>query len=266
MITSSIPTDMDMANWWALLSPQGKIQAEGLIGWDGDGYILDIAKENKPPFLSKMNMFKLRAEVKITDLGETHRVGWSEQSIPGEGWIEHLDSRNKHFSDHEKNLGFRIIAAKENTKKWMKGSDEFTIRRINLGISQLGEDFMPDTLFPHDIGMDLLDGIDFAKGCYVGQEVVSRMRHRGNIRKRPLIVSMDETEGKAIDLDEEILLNGKKIGNVGRVIKGKAVAIVRLDRLSANANNAAYAKIAGHNVTLATPAWASYDFMPDSKK
>ncbi len=267
VITGTVNTDPKTANWWALLSPQGKIQAEGLIGWCKGAYFLDISIQEKKQFLRKMNMFKLRADAQITDLSETHKVGWCEQSITGEIRIEHLDARNKHFSGPEKSLGFRIIAENTATKGWVEDKGEFASRRINLGISQLGEDFIPDNLFPHDIGMDLLNGIDFSKGCYVGQEVVSRMRHRGNTRKRPLIVSFNDPEANnsgATGTGEEILLEGKKIGNVGRVVNGKAIAIARLDRLSAA--TARSAQIGGHSITLATPSWASYDFTLDSKK
>jgi len=269
VVTGTISTDPNIANWWALLSPQGKIQAEGLIGWCKGAYFLDISAQEKEQFLRKMNMFKLRADAKITDLSETHKIGWSEKATTGENNIAHSDARNIHFSDPEKNLGFRIIAEKAASKNWVEDKGEFAARRVNLGISQLGEDFAADNLFPHDIGMDLLNGIDFSKGCYVGQEVVSRMRHRGNTRKRPVIVSFNDPDPNAIksetiELGEEILLDGKKIGNVGRIVNGKAVAIVRLDRLSAA--TAKSAKIGDHPVTLATPSWASYDFTLDSKK
>ncbi|VAW22043.1 tRNA-modifying protein YgfZ, partial [hydrothermal vent metagenome] len=181
----------------------------------------------------------------------------------------HSDARNIHFSDPKNNLGFRIIAEKAASKNWIESADDFSARRINLGIVQLGEDFTSDNLFPHDIGMDLLDGIDFSKGCYVGQEVVSRMRHRGNTRKRPVIVTFNEADQSAINSEtiescKEILLDGKKIGNVGRIVDGKAVAIARLDRLSAA--TAKSAQIGGLSVTLATPSWASYDFTLDSEK
>ncbi len=274
VITGTVSTDPKIANWWALLSPQGKIQAEGLIGWCKGSYFLDISTLGKEQFLRKMNMFKLRADAKITDLSETHRIGWSEQSSNDNSGIEHSDARNALFSDPEKNLGFRVIAEKAASKNWIEGADEFSTRRFNLGISQLGEDFVADSLFPHDIGMDLLGGIDFSKGCYVGQEVVSRMRHRGNTRKRPLIVSFNEADqrainskkinSKTIESGEEILLNGKKIGNVGKITNGKAIAIARLDRLSAA--TAGSATICGLSVTLATPSWASYGFTLDSEK
>ncbi|MCF6325759.1 MAG: hypothetical protein L3J21_00540 [Devosiaceae bacterium] len=264
VVTGTVSTEPNIANWWALLSPQGKIQAEGLIGWCKDAYFLDISTQEKQQFLRKMNMFKLRADAQITDLSETHRVGWSEHSAANETRIEHLDARNKHIADPEKNLGFRVITKNAATRDWIEDGGEFLSRRINLGISQLGEDYAPDSLFPHDIGMDLLNGIDFSKGCYVGQEVVSRMRHRGTTRKRPLIASFSEANLKSITSGEEILLDGKKIGIAGRVVKGKAIAIARLDRLSAA--TAGSAQIGGLSVTLATPSWASYDFTLDSKK
>ncbi|VAW18060.1 hypothetical protein MNBD_ALPHA11-602, partial [hydrothermal vent metagenome] len=140
VITGTVVTDPKTANWWALLSPQGKIQAEGLIGWSKGAYFLDISTQEKKQFLRKMNMFKLRADAKITDLSETHRVGWSEQSGNNNSGIEHSDARNIHFSDPKNNLGFRIIAEKAASKNWIESADDFSARRINLGIVQLGED------------------------------------------------------------------------------------------------------------------------------
>ena len=97
--------------------------------------------------------------------------------------------------------------------------------RIAHGIAELGPDFAADAVFPHDIGMDFLGGVDFKKGCYIGQEVVSRMQHRGTARRRPVIVSGIEAEAGA-----PVLVGGREAGTIGRVVGGKAVGIVRLDR------------------------------------
>ena len=122
-------------------------------------------------------------------------------------------------------------------------------KRIGAGIAHLGNDFPANDAFAHDIGMDLLDGIDFAKGCYVGQEVVSRMKHRGTARRRPVIVS--GIEGEA---GQAVMANGREAGTVGQVVDGKAVAIVRLDRIT----DPAAVTVGGRPVHIELPAWANY--------
>ncbi len=114
-----------------------------------------------------------------------------------------------------------------------------------------GPDFGIDSNFPHDIGMDLLDGIDFVKGCYVGQEVVSRMKHRGTARRRPVIVS-----GIEAPAGTPVVAGGREAGTIGEVVDGRAVAILRLDRIT----DLAAVTVGGKPVTLTLPAWASYQF------
>jgi len=267
VLTGTIPKTSENANWWALLSPQGKIQVDGMIGWvegknstdidngnDG-GFYLDVACEAKAQFLRRLNMFKLRADAKIEDLSASHDVGWRKQPDPNSKQIEHKDAREEFIGMA---MGTRIIAKKSATENWINNNGDLALKRINLGLCQLAQDFAPDNLFPHDIGMDLLGGIDFSKGCYVGQEVVSRMRHKGVVRKRPVIVTFIEGEPDDIKSGEEIVLENKKIGVVGKVIKGKSVGIVRLDRIEKS--QISNATICGHGVILAVPSWASYDF------
>ncbi len=148
--------------WWALLSPQGKIQAEGLSGWAEEAFWLDVDQSVADAFLKKMKLYRLRAKVEIDDLRATHSVGWSF-----DGWtggIGHADPRG---------LGERVIAPNEQTADWLPEDEEFDRRRIAAGIPEQGRDFGIDENFAHDIGLDILDGIDFVKGCYIGQEVVS---------------------------------------------------------------------------------------------
>src|SRR5262249_23532187 len=126
--------------------------------------------------------------------------------------------------------------------------------RIAQGMAELGPDFGPDVMFPHDIGMDLLGGVDFKKGCYIGQEVVSRMEHRGTARRRPVIVS--GIEAVVADIEGPAGTAGVgagEAGPIGKVVDGKAVAIVRLDRFSGAA-----VTLDGKPVTVALPDWATY--------
>ncbi len=164
--------------WWALLSPKGKILAEGLaIYWQGS-FFLDIHKKSVADFLGKMRLYKMRANVDFLDLSEKYVVGWSEKKI--ETPMSFRDPRDK-------DLGFHIFCPKEQADNWGNGYKNFSIKRISLAIGELYEDFLPDKLFVHDLGMDILGGVDFTKGCYIGQEIVSRMQHKANIKNRVAI-------------------------------------------------------------------------------
>jgi folate-binding Fe-S cluster repair protein YgfZ len=96
--------------------------------------------------------------------------------------------------------------------------------------------------------MDLLGGVDFKKGCYIGQEVVSRMEHRGTARRRPVIV-----EGVEAPKGTPVLVGGRDSGAIGTPVGGKAVAIVRLDRFDGGE-----VTVGGKPVSVTLPGWATY--------
>jgi tRNA-modifying protein YgfZ len=243
VVTGPIPTDGDIAAWWALLSPQGKILAEGLAGAAENALWLDVHESVADDFFKRMRMYRLRANVVIDDLRTTHRVGWAIDAGPA--GIAH-EARLGPV-----NLGYRAIAPIEASAGWVADDTQYTLARIEAGIAQLGQDFDANSTFAHDIGLDILDGIDFDKGCYVGQEVVSRMKHRGTARRRPVIVTgIDAPSGTPV------VAAGREAGTIGRVVDGKAVAILRLDRLG----DLSAVTVAGKAVTLSLPAWATYAF------
>lgn len=242
VLTGRITAEPGPAVWWALLSPQGKILAEGQCGWADEAFWLDVDAGIADDFHRRMRMYRLRADVEIEDLRATHVVGWRPEDA-GEN-VAHADQRAE-------GLGWRVIAAREAAEAWDDGEAEWAKRRIAAGIAVLGPDFAPDTSFPHDIGMDLLGGIDFAKGCYVGQEVVSRMQHRGTARRRPVIVT-----GTAAPAGTPVLAGGRAAGTIGAAVAGRAVAVLRLDRLT----DPAAVTVADAPVELSLPGWAPYGF------
>jgi len=242
VLTGTFEADAAKAHWWALLSPQGKIQAEGLAAWAEDGFWLDANADVAESFFKRMRLYKLRANLAIQDMSATHAVGWSAGG-PEPG-ISHLDPRGKA-------LGWRIIAPREMAKDWTDSDLGWHATRIAEGVTELGSDYEADSRFPHDVGMDLLGGVDFAKGCYVGQEVVSRMQHRGTARRRPVIVS-----GAGLQHGGALELNGREIGALGHVAGDRSIAIVRIDRI----DDPAAVTSNGVAVNLALPEWASYRF------
>jgi len=211
--------------WWALLSPQGKIQAEGLSSWEDGAFWLDVDRGVADGFVKRMKMYKLRAAVEITDLRDSHAVGWDGADVRS-----------------------RVIGTAAEAAAWAPADARHDAARIAGGIAELGPDFAADEMFPHDIGMDLLGGVDFTKGCYIGQEVVSRMQHRGTARRRPVIVS-----GIPAGEERSVRVGAREAGRAGRVVDGKAVAVARLDRFDGSP-----VTVGGAAVQIALPSWATY--------
>lgn len=236
VVTGHMPTEPGTANWWALLSPQGKILAEGFAGNDDGALLLDVHQSVADDFFKRMRMYKLRAKVEIEDLRESYRVGFSPET--GEkialGSVE---------------LGFRQVSPLDQSAHWVEDDAEYHRARIAAGILHQGNDFPANDAFAHDLGMDILDGIDFVKGCYVGQEVVSRMKHRGTARRRPVIIS-------GVDMSGPISAGGREAGTVGQVVDGRAVAIMRLDRIA----DPSEVTVDGKPVSISLPGWATYRF------
>ena len=244
VVTGHIPTgDDDTAAWWALLSPQGKILAEGLAGWAEGALWVDVHQSVADDFLKRMKMYRLRAEVAIDDLRESHRIGFATEAAPGA--ICHIDRLGA------ARIGWRLVAPVAATADWSADDTAYHGARIAAGLAEQGNDFPANDAFAHDIGLDILDGIDFVKGCYVGQEVVSRMKHRGTARRRPVIVS-----GIEAPAGSPVIAGTREAGTIGQVVDGQAVAVLRLDRIT----DPAAVTVDGKAVTVTLPAWATYRF------
>lgn len=241
VVTGRLVAEPGPAVPFALLSPQGKVQAEGLSGYAENAFWLDVDESVADAFFKRMRMYKLRADLEIADLRDSHAVGWTTDGA-AEG-IAHADPRG---------LGARVIAERAATGDWQSADDSYASARIVLGVPEQGPDFGFDEAFAHDIGLDLLGGIDFVKGCYIGQEVVSRMKHRGTARRRPVIVS-GIASGAA---GTPVVAGSRDAGKLGQVVDGRAVAILRLDRIT----DLAAVTVEGAPVTLRLPDWASYTF------
>lgn len=241
VLTPPVTAETAPARWFSLLTPQGKILAEGLIGWADDAYWLDVHTSVADNFFRRMRMYRLRAKVDIDKLDETHAVGWSAETAHG---IVHQDGRAD-------GLGYRVIAPIADAEGWVEGTGQARAR-IGLGIAELGPDYAEDDVFPHDVGMDHLGGVDFKKGCYVGQEVVSRMQHRGTARRRPVIVSGIATAQQG----DSLVIGARTAGTLGQKIDGRAVAIARIDRIT----DPAAGTVNDAPVSLALPGWAQYGF------
>jgi len=245
----------------ALLTPQGKIIVDCIVAEapaeDGGGFFLDCPRALALDLVQKLNFYKLRAKVVCEDLSETLGVMaiWDDVGQTEFGLV---------YSDPRlPALGQRIMlpphrakdAAADLGAEWVEAS-AYEAHRIALGVPRGGLDFIYGDAFPHETDMDQLAGIDFDKGCYVGQEVVSRMEHRGTARNR--IVPVTAAGGFAPDAGIPVMAGDKAVGTTGSSAGGRALAMLRLDRV-ADAQAAGTPLIAGGvAVEPHKPAWATF--------
>jgi folate-binding protein YgfZ len=216
----------------ALLTPQGKIIVDFLIteapSGHGGGFLIDCPRALAQALADKLNIYKLRAKVAIENLSDSLGVlaAWDGQPamMPD---LAFADPRNGA-------LGFRILVPEELAPKVALligaepvDSSAYDAHRIAAGVPRGGLDFIYGDAFPHETNMDRLHGVDFDKGCYVGQEVVSRMQHRGTARTRTVRLVLD---GFAPEPGTSILAGDKSVGTIGSTAGRDALALLRIDR------------------------------------
>ena len=223
VVTCNIETlEPGEARLGGLLTPQGKILFDFLIWRSGDGFRLDCPADQAPALAKRLTLYRLRAKVTIAvDLTLGLAAAWDGAETAAV--TERLrDGRLPA-------LGERLVFAEGAFSADATEADYHT-HRIGLGIPEGGRDFTYGDAFPHEALMDQLGGVDFRKGCYVGQEVVSRMQHRGTARTR--IVPVISSEGEAVTSGAEVTAGPRGLGTIGSVSGTRGLAMLRLDRLA----------------------------------
>lgn len=254
IVTSDIACARDgKAIHAALLAPQGKILFEFFLLDRGDHLLIEIEREAIPEFLKRLTFYKLRADATFDDVSEGHSVwaAWGGETSFSPEAIAYEDPRLPE-------LGMRIIVPEDGNPAPDCGSasvDDYHAHRIALGIPQGGLDYVLGDTFPHEADFDQLGGVDFKKGCYVGQEVVGRMQHRGTARKRIVPVTGDGP----LSPGSEIVAGDSSIGTIGSVSGKNALATVRLDRAEKALADGNALKADDATITLHQPAWAKFD-------
>ncbi len=237
----------------ALLTPQGKILFDFFVVAHEGGFLLECRREIADDLIKRLTFYKLRAAVEVTDRSDAmsvYAVWDGEPAETGEAIV---------FADPRLSaLGHRLIALspQDALKAWCDEApaDVYHGRRIALGVPEGGLDFRFGDTFPHEADYDRLGGVDFAKGCFVGQEVVSRMEHRGTARKRIVPV-----EGAAtFTSGAEVTADGSAIGTVGSVADTKALAMIRLDRAEKALHDGKSLVAGGVAIKLVQPGWADF--------
>lgn len=247
------------AGYGGLLTPQGKILFDFIVFRDGERFLLDLPRPAIADFVKRLGFYKLRTKVDIGDVSDTYRVAASWGS-PRPPFVDGLIAPDPRLES----LGFRMIVAVDQplAVEGYAAADEhdYDAHRIAAGVPEGGLDFAYGEAFPHDADMDQLAGIAFDKGCYVGQEVVSRMEHRGSARRRIVRVLAASPIPPA---GAEIVAGERPVGVIASSSDHAGLALVRLDRVK-DAIDAGQPLLArGLPVEIALPDWARFRF-PDS--
>ncbi len=226
----------DHAIFSALLTPQGKILFDFMIVDAGAALFIDCRRETAPALLKRLTLYKLRAKVTLA-IDENLFVAASPAQIST--GLAYQDPRLKA-------LGWRAIL--DRTEDVPEGS--YHQRRRSFGVPEFGVDFASDEMFLLDVNYDALNAVSYKKGCFVGQEVTSRMKRKGEVRKRTLIAEFNErTPEKAAS----IMAGPSTIGEILSGSDNRALALIRLDRWRKSKSDGATLTCDGVELRLRLP-------------
>jgi tRNA-modifying protein YgfZ len=249
----------------ALLTPQGKIIVDFIVASgdspDDQELYLDCPKALAATLLERLAFYKLRAKIEIEDFSDILCILalWDDPA-PGRWGLRYPDPRLPA-------LGWRCISAPDPANAAAFGADlvdarDYEAHRIALGVPSGGLDFIYGDTFPHEADMDQLGGVDFDKGCFVGQEVVSRMEHRGTARTRVVPVTLS---GVAPPVGSGVTADGKPVGVMGSSAGTRALATLRLDRVGEALASGVPLRARETELQLVKPAWARFAFPGEAK-
>ena len=232
LLTQDVETlaDGDL-RFGALLSPPGRLLFDLFIAGDDGGVTLDVAADRRDALLQRLAMYRLRADVQIEPDDRPVFASWA-------GVAEGFTADPRH-----PDLGGRRLGGPADANA---SEDEWQTHRLAMGVPDPAADAPYDTTYPIEANLDLLHGIDFQKGCFIGQETTSRMKRRGVIKTRMLPIVFD---GQPPAVGSEVLNGQLRAGTVLTGRDGMAMAALRLDRLEGALS------VDGRMVEVRWPAW-----------
>jgi folate-binding protein YgfZ len=245
----------------ALLTPQGKIvvdfYAVAVEPEAGGGFVLDAPAALADELVKKLNFYRLRAKVEVEARPDLAVAVALDRRPPDDLGLVYLDPRDA-------GLGWRVVlpaagAEAELAAAGLKIVDaqNWQGRRISLGIPEGGKDFVYGDTFPHEANMDLLGGVDFHKGCFIGQEVVSRVERRDVARRRVVPVAFADA---APEPGIEVKAGDRAVGYMGSAAGRLGLALLRLDRVDEAMKEGGRLVAGGVELKLVKPDWATFPF------
>jgi tRNA-modifying protein YgfZ len=210
------PGELRFAAW---LSPQGRLLHDVMLWGRDDGVILDVAASDLDTLAAKLKLHKLRAKVEIEPMAEQVSAAWGASSAPDPDW--RADPRRPE-------LGWRALDAAPPPGFAEAEPDDYRRLRRSLAVAETAADGLGERFYPLEVNFDLLHGVDFKKGCFVGQETTSRMKRRGTLKSRTLCLAF---EGPPPAPGTAVMNVEMRAGEVLAAEPGLALALMRLDRL-----------------------------------
>jgi tRNA-modifying protein YgfZ len=265
LLQGVITNDMDLiteqgALHAGLLSPQGKILFEFFVVPTPDGFLLETARAKAGELGERLKMYRLRADADIRDVSPDYTVaaiwGGAEYTPRGDGpaplWF--ADPRLPALG-HRELATLRSDWALYAEDADSATQDEYHAHRIALGVPEGGKDYAFGDAFPHEALFDQLNGVSFEKGCYVGQEIVSRMQNRGTARRRivPVVAEVALPASGAA-----ITAAGVEIGTLGSVAGARGLAAIRLDRAAEFLEKGEALRAGNVPIRIDIPSWARF--------
>jgi len=202
----------------ALLTPQGKLLFDLFLTGTDEGGLIDVAAARREALVQRLTIYRLRAKVEIKAVETPVTAVWPAAG-PSSEWP--IDPRLEA-------LGARGYGAPAPAEAIAVDEADYHRHRLALGVPDPDADCPPDTTYPIEANFDLLNGIDFQKGCFVGQETTSRMKRRGMIKNRMLPIAF---AGAPPPFGSEVLAGERRAGEVLSGQDGRAMALLRLDRI-----------------------------------
>ena len=225
----------------ALLTPQGKVLADFIVFDDGaGGLFIDVPASEAAALVKRFTLYRMRADAEITlrdDLAVIAAQGDGESELKTVALAAAPDPRTPA-------LGWRAIAPAGGPNA---EQDLYHAARIAAGIPEFGADYGPSEVFSTDVNHDLMAGIDYKKGCFVGQEVASRMHRKGGVRKRTVRLASD---GATLSVGADVLAGDTVIGAISSAQGEAGLARVRVDRLKDALTEGAALSVGGAPVEL----------------
>lgn len=227
--------------WAAFLTPQGKYLYDFFISQPTEGtFWLDVEAERRADLMKRLRMYKLRSKVEMTDLSQDYEVHALYGEAPDILDLPPLAGASRPYHDgvlmrdpRHTDVGLRLVVPKTQTDQLLSElgaetgtREDYDGQRIDLGLPDGSRDMEAERATLLENGFDELGGVDWEKGCYMGQELTARTKYRGLVKKRLMPVKVD---GSPPDIGTVVTLNGKQVGEIRSSAKGRALALLRLD-------------------------------------
>ena len=242
-----------------LLTPKGKLSfAFLLVAGEAGEILIDCDASQRDALMAKLAFYRLRADVAISPQERNVFALWgagAEECLPSLPPLAFADPRLP-------SLGARLLfagEARELLRHLPRGrladAEEYRAHRMSLGVAEGAEELPMDGFFPWEACLDLLDGVSLDKGCFIGQEIVSRVFRKGRVSRRLLPLLFTDENSEDAKQGEHVRLNGRQIGSLHFRHGARGLALMQMDAVAGIADNAGRLRIAAADATLVAPEW-----------